>query len=1006
MKNKILLITLIVFLSINVSAQIPVADSYLLSPNAASLGQYGEVPVSLYTGTVQINVPIYEIDYMGHKIPISMTYHGSGVRPDQHPGWVGLGWNLNAGGCISRIVNGLPDETYREWTIYTDYKAMGYFYTTEKYEDIPPKPVYMTYLGDDNLLYQFYYHEDAAPDEFRFDFLGISGSFYLSKDGEWMVKSKEKIEVKFDLLDEENYFRKFNNPFISNGVDVFRNHYSKTIKGFKIIDKNGTEYTFGHDLNAVEFSVGLFTQMTESIAANTWHLKSIKYVNGVTIEFNYQKKEFVIQAVPSAYKMMISAKYNTYSKTIPEQNLETYAGSLISPSYLTEIRFGDNKVNFDIAESKELRYDFAKMVNCNFGKGHAIYDQMPYLECYEANGEYRTKRIILCENESVYQNIKWYKLTNISVENGNGKVIKNVRLNYNDENVSTQYTQRLALMSITDINTGGKYQFEYNDIGGLPPYCNGQTDHWGFYNGNVSNILGYYRFLDSYYYTIKNSNAEAMKKGILTKIVYPTGGYNRFEYEANNYSRRVELDSINLTLYGTNQIAGGVRVKKIYNSPTGLADDEFMAKTYHYTDDLNSTKSSGILMYRPIYHVGGFEVISFQGIRYILNIWSSQSVLTCSGNSSGTHLGYSKVIEQNADGSYSKYYFTDYMSDPDIFSMTSMFNYSFNRPKAAMDQRRGLLKRREEYDLNGNLKTLIINDFQENISPSIAISCRTQKVYILDTPRAFIEEASYPIYLYEMLPKKEVVTTYEQGGDSIVNTTTYSYNSHGLVSKVVKTLNHGESEQTLIKYPIDFPDSTVYANFQKRHILSPVVEQIIQRVDSVGNTSTVSRLFNHYSSDNPVFPYAVDMAIGNNPYENRHKYRFGEYLNPVAEIKDNGNETVYIWGYNHQYIVAVIEGSYYNEVCGIFGTPNSFATSLTPDFTKLYNFRDRFVSRSRVTIYEYDPLVGVTKKILPDGSSISYHYDSAGRLSHTTDSEGKVIEAYDYNYGGMEVGDF
>lgn len=78
----------------SVSAQIPVADSYLLSPNAASLGQYGEVPVSLYIGTVQINVPIYEIDYMGHKIPISMTYHGSGRRPDQHPGWVGLDADL------------------------------------------------------------------------------------------------------------------------------------------------------------------------------------------------------------------------------------------------------------------------------------------------------------------------------------------------------------------------------------------------------------------------------------------------------------------------------------------------------------------------------------------------------------------------------------------------------------------------------------------------------------------------------------------------------------------------------------------------------------------------------------------------------------------------------------------------------------------------------------------------------------------------------------------------
>lgn len=94
----------------------------------------------------------------------------------------------------------------------------------------------------------------------------------------------------------------------------------------------------------------------------------------------------------------------------------------------------------------------------------------------------------------------------------------------------------------------------------------------------------------------------------------------------------------------------------------------------------------------------------------------------------------------------------------------------------------------------------------------------------------------------------------------------------------------------------------------------------------------------------------------------------------------------------------MIEGSYYNEVYGIFGSPDNFATSLIPNFTKLYDFRDRFVSRSRVTIYEYDPLVGVTKKILPDGSSISYHYDSAGRLSHTTDSEGKVLEVYDYNF--------
>ena len=70
-------------------------------------------------------------------------------------------------------------------------------------------------------------------------------------------------------------------------------------------------------------------------------------------------------------------------------------------------------------------------------------------------------------------------------------------LNEFSSKVNQEFDYKIALQA--------KDKFEYNDICGLPEYCIGQTDHWGFYNGNTSNIFGKNRFLDSnYYYTLKN----------------------------------------------------------------------------------------------------------------------------------------------------------------------------------------------------------------------------------------------------------------------------------------------------------------------------------------------------------------------------------------------------------------------------------------------------------------------------------------------------------------------
>ena len=53
------------------------------SPTAASLGKFGDIPVSLYTGTPNISVPLFEVKGRTISLPISLSYHGSGVKVEE-----------------------------------------------------------------------------------------------------------------------------------------------------------------------------------------------------------------------------------------------------------------------------------------------------------------------------------------------------------------------------------------------------------------------------------------------------------------------------------------------------------------------------------------------------------------------------------------------------------------------------------------------------------------------------------------------------------------------------------------------------------------------------------------------------------------------------------------------------------------------------------------------------------------------------------------------------------
>ena len=96
-----------------------------MPPQAASLARYAEYPVSYTTGIPDISIPVYTVDLGGFTLPVSLSYHASGARPDEIPTCVGLGWALNAGGMISRTILGAPD-FYKNDEASTDYSMRDY----------------------------------------------------------------------------------------------------------------------------------------------------------------------------------------------------------------------------------------------------------------------------------------------------------------------------------------------------------------------------------------------------------------------------------------------------------------------------------------------------------------------------------------------------------------------------------------------------------------------------------------------------------------------------------------------------------------------------------------------------------------------------------------------------------------------------------------------------------------------------------------------------------------
>lgn len=171
---------------VTVQAQIPNSPTSDLTPNASAIQRYGEIPVSLYTGIPDISIPIYNFEAGKLSVPISLSYHSGGVKPEEHPGWTGMGWTLQAGGAITRKKNDMIDEGNDR-----SLPAAGYYWNHSRAKWTADASYW-------NALVNLGYIYDTEPDEFHFNFNGYSGFFVMDTDGNWQVKCNKPMSIKLN----------------------------------------------------------------------------------------------------------------------------------------------------------------------------------------------------------------------------------------------------------------------------------------------------------------------------------------------------------------------------------------------------------------------------------------------------------------------------------------------------------------------------------------------------------------------------------------------------------------------------------------------------------------------------------------------------------------------------------------------------------------------------------------------------------------------------------------
>ncbi len=453
------------------------------SPEAAQLAKYADVPVSLYSGTPNINIPIYTLTERGMTLPVSLSYHASAHKVETIAPRTGLGWSLNAGGVITRSLKGAPDE-------YKTGLVQGFLAEAQEMydKDNPCKAKPDDCIGGYDRRKNFTMFRDLAdgcrdaePDLFYFNVSGFTGSFQFDWHGNLVIASEHPVKIVPIGLNPNN--------------DQF-------IQAWKMTAPNGVQYTFAakeYQSNNGAYSLNSYcgSEMNALRAPQSWFLTEMYNPNtDGRIYFEY---------APYSQKTTMWAMAHKVHDIID-----------VTGTLMTNAPEGEQKIDMTISGQ------YLKTIRTSSGQTSLHFT------------DHAIRRMDYGENN---QDNQLYPLGNIIVQNIHNTIIDLWTFDYTISSID-----RLKLKSAQKRSANQEippYLFEYNDR--LPSFTSRKQDHWGFYNNNGASTL-----IPQTTFGVMNPielsgadrspNASRVTYGMLKKITYPTGGTDVFTFESHDYS--------------------------------------------------------------------------------------------------------------------------------------------------------------------------------------------------------------------------------------------------------------------------------------------------------------------------------------------------------------------------------------------------------------------------------------------------------------------------------------